>query len=162
MQSFPLQSKRSAFELTLLNAELSQLSFDDVIILGIKRGIPPELVTRLSDLWEKTKEIAGEVIAVGKIIVQKIISFLIENPKLTIGIAIGAALTVLVAGIPFIGPWLAPIAGTISILYGAGIGASMQNGDYSMSPYSAGIELASKFFELLISIFKGIAEYWNA
>ena len=86
----------------------------------------------------------------------------IENPKLTIGIAIGAALTVLVAGIPFIGPWLAPIAGTISILYGAGIGASMQNGDYSMSPYSAGIELASKFFELLISIFKGIAEYWNA
>jgi hypothetical protein len=161
MPSLSVQPKQSVFELTLLNAELSNISFDELIITAIKRGIPPELVTRLSDLWDKTKEIAGEVVAIGKIIVQKIIDFLIANPKLTIGIAIGAALGVLISGIPFIGPWLAPIAGAVSALYGAGVGASMQNGDYSMSPYSAGIELASKFFELLISMFNSIIDHWK-
>jgi len=38
----------------------------------------------------------------------------------------------------------------------------MQNGIVSASPYTAAIEVASKFFELLIHIFNGVAEYWNS
>lgn len=157
-----VQPKQALLELTLLNAESSDASFDDVVIEGLKRDMPAELVTRLAELWTQTKIVAGEVIAVGKIIVRKIIAFMLANPKLAIGIAVGAALSALVAGIPFIGPLLAPMAATLSMLYGAGVGAAMQKGDYSLSPYSAAIELANKFFELLSAIFNGVSEYWTS
>ena len=35
---------------------------------------------------------AGEIIAIGRIVVQQIFDFLKANPKLTIGLAIGAAI----------------------------------------------------------------------
>lgn len=160
--TIPLQPKKALIELTLLNAEHFDDEFDDVLIVSLKRNIPPEILTRLVELWTQTKEIAGEVVAIGKIIVWKIIDFLIKNPRLTIGFAVGAALSVLVSSIPLIGPILAPLAATLSILYGAGVGAMMQKGDFSASPYTAAIEMASKFFELLIAIFNGVAEYWNS
>jgi len=155
-----LEPKKALFDLTLLNAECSDTEFEDVLIDSLKRDIPAELVTRLSEIWVQTKVIAGELIAIGKIIVRKILDFLLANPKLTVGIAVGAALSTLIAGIPFIGPWLAPLAATVSMLYGAGVGAAMQNGDYSLSPYSAGIELAHKFFELFLNIFNALKDYW--
>ncbi len=157
-----LQPKDALFELTLLNAEYFDDEFDDVIIASLKRNIPPEILTRLLELWTQTKEVAGEIIAIGKIIVRKIIEFFLDNPKLTIGIAIGGALGVLVASIPLIGPILAPLAGTVSMLYGGGVGALMQRGDTSASPFNAAIELAQKFFELLIAVFNGVVEYWNS
>jgi hypothetical protein len=160
--SMKLGTEQATFELTLLNAELVKAKFDDVVVSGIKLGIAPELLTRLEELWEQTKVVAGEVIAIGKIIVRKVIDFLLANPKLTIGLAIGAAISVLIAGIPFIGPILAPIALLISTLYGAGVGASMQKGDYSGSPFTAAIELAHKFFELIAIIFNAVAQYWKA
>lgn len=157
-----LEPKKALFELTLLNAESSDTEFEDALIDSLKRDIPPELVTRLSEIWVQTKVVAGEVIAIGKIIVRKILDFLLANPKITIGIAVGAALSALVAGIPFIGHLLAPMVATVSMLYGAGIGAAMQTGDNSLSPYSAAIELAHKFFELFTSIFNGVSEYWTS
>lgn len=156
-----LRPTEGMFQLTLANAESAHLEFDDVVIETIKRGIPPELITRFVELWSLTKVLGGEVIAIGKIIVKTIIDFLAANPKLTIGLAVGAAISTLIAGIPFIGPVLAPFSTTLSVLYGAGVGASMQNDKYSMSPVSACIELAHKFFEALIDIFNAIASYWT-
>lgn len=152
--------EQAVFEMTLLNAESTKADFDEVVILGLKRDIPPELLTRLKGIWEQTKVIAGEVVAIGKIIVRRIIEFLLANPKLTIGIAIGAAISALITGIPFIGPILAPISLVLSTLYGAGVGAAMQKGDYSGSLYTAAIELAHKFFELIGVIFNAVAQYW--
>ncbi len=157
----PIEPKKALFELTLLNAECSDAEFEDVLIDSLKRDIPAEIVTRLSEIWAKTKVIGGELIAIGKIIVRKILEFLLANPKLTVGIAVGAALSTLIAGIPLIGHILAPLAATVSMLYGAGIGAAMQNGDYSLSPFSAGIELAHKFFELFLNIFNALTEYFT-
>ncbi len=157
-----LEPSHAIFELTLLNAESTSYNFDDVIVEGIKRKIPPELVTRLSELWEQTKRISGEVVAIGKIIVRKIMDFLVANPGMSGGIALGAAVTALVACVPFVGPILAPLAGTISILYGAGTGAAMQEGVHTASPITAAFTLARKFLELLISIFNGISVYWNS
>jgi len=156
-----LNSEQGLFELTLINAESSKAEFDDVVIEGLKRGIPPELLTRLKEIWERTKVVAGEMIAIGKIIVMKIMEFLQANPKIAIGIAIGAAVSVLIGGIPLIGPILAPFALLISTLYGAGVGAAMQKGDYSGSPFTAAIELANKFFELIGVIFNAVAQYWS-
>jgi hypothetical protein len=160
--SIQLTPEQGLFELTLLNAEKTEADFEEVILEGIRRGIPPEILTRLKELWEVSKNIAGEIVAIGKIIVVAIIDFLKANPMLTIGLAIGVAVSALIAGIPFLGPLLAPLATPISTLYGAGVGAVMQQGDYSGSPYTVAIELANKFFELLKLIFNSIAHYWQA
>lgn len=154
-----LKQEQGMFELSLMNAEVSSMRFDDVVVEALNRGIPPELVTRLKDVWENTKEIAGEIIAIGKIIVRQIIEFLKKNPKLTVGLALGAAVAALIAGIPFIGPVLQPVATWIAAVYGAGVGAAMQKGDISGSPLSAAIALAEAFFELIVNIMKSVTGY---
>lgn len=119
------------------------------------------MLTRLKELWDQTKIIGGELVAIGKIIIQKIFEFLKANPKLAIGLALGVAVAHLIAAIPLIGPFLAPLSILLAALYGAGVGAAMQKGDYSGSPITAAIELTAKFFELLQAVFNGISQYWN-
>ena len=46
--------ERALLELTLRSAEQSNRSFEDVFILGTKYGIPPEILTRLDDVWQLT------------------------------------------------------------------------------------------------------------
>lgn len=157
----PLSPEQGLFELTLMNGETKDYDFDSMVVDAINRGLPPEVITRLKELWEKTKVVAGEVVSVGKIIVQQILEFIKSNPKLSIGMAVGAAVAVLISGIPILGPLLAPIAAVVSMVYFAGVGASMDNGDYSGSFDTAVIELATKFFELLKSIFNAVMEYWS-
>ncbi|ATX81716.1 hypothetical protein Ga0123462_0847 [Mariprofundus ferrinatatus] len=156
------EPEQALFEVTLLNAEEAHAEFDDIVIEGIKSGIPPELLTRLKQLWEKTKLIAGEVVAIGKIIVRAIFNFFKANPKLSIGIAIGAAVTVLIAAIPIFGPLLAPTAALLGITYGAAVGAARDKGDYSGNPFDAAVALAEKFFELMKEIFNAVQGYWVA
>jgi hypothetical protein len=156
-----LLPEQALFELSMLNAEQLQIEFEEVVIEGMKRGIPAEILTRLKDLWEATQDIAGEIIAIGKIIVLAIIDFLKANPTLLAGMALGAAVSSLVLTVPFLGPLLLPLSMLISTLYGAGVGAAMQEGDYSASPITAAIALANKFFELLRLILKGISQYWK-
>jgi hypothetical protein len=154
-----LKPEQGMFELTLMNAEASSTRFDDVAVEALNRGIPPELVTRLKELWEQTKVIAGEIVAIGKIIVRQIIEFLKNNPKLTVGMALGVAIGALIGGIPWIGVLLKPMATLIATLYGAGVGAAMEQGDHSGSPFSAAIALAEAFFELLKNILNSVAGY---
>lgn len=156
-----LTPMQGLFELSLLNAEKSEAAFEEVILEGVRRGIPVEILTRLKDLWEVSKNIAGEVIAIGKIIVLTIIDFLKANPSLTVGLLLGAAVSSLVLSIPFLGPILAPLSMLIASLYGAGVGASVQNGDHSGSPLTAAISLANKFLELLMRILKAISQHWS-
>jgi hypothetical protein len=160
MGTMPLKANAALLELSLINAETSDASFDDVMVEALKRGIAPEIVTRLSEVWAKAFLISGEIIGVGRIVVTKILEFVVANPKIAIGAALGACATTLVASVPFIGPLLAPLTASVFMLYGAGIGAAAQSGDYSMSPVSAAFELAQKFFELLVAIFNGIKEHW--
>lgn len=51
-----LTPEQGLFELTLLNAENAGSNFEDVILEGINRGIPPEILTRLKELWERTSD----------------------------------------------------------------------------------------------------------
>jgi len=161
MSSTEYSSEQGLFDLTLLNAESSSEDFDNVVIDGVQRGIPLEFLTRLRQIWDETKVIAGELISIGKIIVQQIFSFLKENPKLTLGLALGAIVASLIAGIPLLGPILTPVSTLIATLYGAGVGAAMEKGDYSGSPLTAAIELAHKFCELIKKIFNAVTEHWK-
>ena len=155
-----LKSEEGMFELSLLNAEASETKFDDLVVDAIGRGIPAELITRLKEIWDAARVIAGEVVAVGRIIVGRIIEFVKQNPKLTLGLALGAAVAALMGGIPLIGPLLQPLSAWVATLYGGGVGAAMQQGDFSGSPFTAATELASKFFELLVAIFRSVTSYW--
>jgi hypothetical protein len=152
------KSELALLELTVMNAEAGQFeSFASAAKALLDRGLPPELVTRMQDLWDKTKVIAGELVAVGKIIIKKIAEFFLANPGLAIGLAIGAALAALISSIPFIGALLAPLVVVISTLYGYNI----QLGGRDSLLYST-ITLAKEFFMLLISTFKAVANYVTA
>lgn len=155
-----LTKEKGMFELTLLNAEVSREHLDDVLVRGLSYGIPPEVMTRLESIWSMTKTIAGEVVAIGKIVVMKIFDFLKANPNLTIGIALGAAVGVLIGGIPFLGTILAPLSTAISMLYGAAVGSSLDTGGNPSDPHVAVALLAKKFFELLQDIFLSVREYF--
>jgi hypothetical protein len=154
-----LTSEQALLELTIRNAEQSQQEFDDVFIAGMRSGLAAELLTRMEDLWSKTLVVAGEMVAVGKIVIAEIVAFFKENPGLSIGAAIGASLGVLVATVPFLGPLLAPIATLAMSLYGAGIGATAQDGQAKGNPLDVAVALARKFFEMLIRIFNAVAGY---
>lgn len=157
-----LTPEQGLFELTLKNAEVQDESFDNVVLQGMKRNIPPEVLTRLKQIWETTKEIAGEIVHIGVIIVRAIMDFLKEHPDLTIGMALGAAVSLLTLSIPFIGPLLAPLSLLLSTLYGGGIGAAYgATGTITADPLTVAFELAKAFFQMLVRIFDAIKSYWN-
>lgn len=145
-----MNAEQGLLELSILNASYVKRDFSDVVVEMLKRGVPPEIVTRLEDLWKATKVIAGEVINVGRIIVIKILEFANENQKIAIGVALGAAVGALTALIPFIGPIIAPFAAVIVAVYG-GINVS---GDGIFT-------LANKSFKLLADIINSTVYYWK-
>lgn len=147
-----LNSEQAMLEFTLLNAETTGQSFDDVVLEGLQRGIPPEMLTRMKSLWEQTKQIGNEVIEVGKIIVMKIIEFLKANPKLAASLAIGAAVYLLAHTIPLIGPLLAPLLAAVAAIYAFGTLTSLDDV----------IKMAKEFFALIVSIFNAVANRWTA
>lgn len=155
-----MNSSEALFELSLINAEESNTNFDDFFIWGLEKGIPPEILTRLKKVWDFTKVAIEESISIGKIIVNTIWKFMKAHPQLSVGLALGAAVGLLVAAIPFVGPLLAPLAGALTSLYGAGVGAAMeQDVRNATDPIQAAISLAKSFFELLIEIFQAVKAY---
>ena len=97
-----MNSSEALFELSLINAEESNTNFDDFFIWGLEKGIPPEILTRLKKVWDFTKVAIEESISIGKIIVNTIWKFMKAHPQLSVGLALGAAVGLLVAAIPFL------------------------------------------------------------
>ena len=110
-----LTVEQAMIELSIVDAETREQSFEEFVVRGIASGIPVEVLTRMKELWEQTKEIGGELIHVGKIIVLKIIEFLKAHPKLTASLAIGAVVYLLSNAVPVIGPWLVPLLAALTI-----------------------------------------------
>lgn len=157
--SDPITSEAAMLELTLRTAEQSDSAFDDVFVLGLRGGVPAEILTRLHDLWDKTLEIAGEVIAIGKIVINDIVAFIKANPALAVGAALGAAVGLLISSVPWIGWMLAPIAKPLCIFLGTAYGALVQGGDDLPTVVKAARALANKFFELLIAILRAVSAH---
>ena len=156
----PLTESEARLRLAILNSNASELDRIDVIAQLTNMGLPQEVITRIEDLWEKTKIIGGQVIHIGKIIIAEIMKFIKENPHLTIGVAIGAAVGALTNMIPFIGPLLAPLATAISMLIGGIAGYRIDQGK-DLKGGVIGVTqdlimIAKKFFELFASIFNAL------
>ena len=155
-------SEHAMLELTLMNAETSSEAYEDVAAYLLERGVPPEVVTRLAALWEKTELVAGEVIAVGRIVIAKVVEFVRANPLIAAGMAVGAAFAALVAAVPFLGPLLAPFVTPVAVVSGGAIGANLQRGHDKGTLPEGVVDLARKFFALLIAIFQAVADYWKS
>lgn len=122
----------------------------------LKKGLPIEVVTRLDDLWEDTKYIAGRVINVGKIIFCRILEFIKSFPHAAIGALVGAAVGALMNGVPILGMWLAPITTSLGAVVGAVGGATLDTGKGDIQSV---IVVAKEFFMMIIDIFNAIFNY---
>lgn len=122
----------------------------------LKKGLPIEVVTRLDDMWDDTKVIAGRVITVGKIIFCRILEFIKTYPHAAIGALIGAAVGALMNGVPLLGPWLAPVSTSLGAVIGAVGGAQLDTGKGDLQSV---IIVAKDFFMMVIDIFNAIFNY---
>ncbi|MCA9232853.1 MAG: hypothetical protein KDA57_19545 [Planctomycetales bacterium] len=154
-------AEEGMLELTILNAETKGKTFSETVADLLDKGLPPELVTRLQELWGFTKWLAGEIVNIGKIIIEKITGFVRANPNLAVGIAIGAAVGSLVGMVPFLGPILQPVAMVLGVVIGGATGARMDKGQHPGGLFEIAIALARTFLESLAIIFVAVKRYWQ-
>ncbi len=154
-----MKKQEALLELSMINAESMDYDFTDVKVKFLNEGIPAEIVTRFEDLWEKTKVIAGEVVAIGKIIVMKIYDFILANKYIATGVAIGAVLSAIAASIPILGLLVGPVISTCAMLYGAFEGAKLDAD--TENPVKAIFNTAQSFIVLFKDIFLALKEYWE-
>jgi len=116
--SLPSQGQAN-LQLLLWNKSAESTSNDDLYIRIQRLELPQEIVSQLHDLTAKIKEISGKSIRIGKIILIQLLDFVEENLFLVAGIGagvlIGSAIFSLMVSVPFIGPFLAPLAKVIGI-----------------------------------------------
>jgi hypothetical protein len=155
-----LSEPEAKLKMVVLNSNAIEIVRIDAITRLTNFGLPQEIITRIDELWEKTKIIGGQVIHIGKIIFAEILRFIKENPHLAVGVAIGAAVGALLSMIPFLGPILAPLAVAISILVGGISGYRLDQGqkptDGVVGVTQELILIAKKFFELFADIFNAL------
>jgi len=159
-----MTESRGKIELATLESQYKDVNKEDIITKFTNQKIPLEIVTRMQELWDKTKVIAGQVFSIGKIILIKIWDFISKNKHLAIGVALGAAIGALVNLIPLIGNFIAPLTITVGAFIGGIAGMQLDkvaNGQLpSTTPFDFfgdAILIARQFFELLADIFKAVA-----
>lgn len=148
-------------ELFLLESKAKAMSDADFLAWLTHLGVAPEITARLRHLWEKTCRFGQKALRIGRIVVMKIIEFIKEHPNLTIGLALAAAATSLVTLVPFLGPLLQPLVGTLGTFIAVLGGTSMDHPELADKGLTGvaqqAITLAKDFFRLLASIFNEVA-----
>lgn len=157
-----ISTAEARLELALLDSKAQDLDRLDVFTQFTNAGLPPEIMLRMEELWEKTKIIGNKIIHVGRIIILEIMRFIEENPNLAIGVALGAAVGAIVSLIPYLGPVLAPLSTVIGAAIGGFAGARLDRGQKPgkgvVGISQEVILLAKKFFELFAAIFMALKD----
>ena len=147
-------------KMALWQVEADNLTSSDLYAWLLDSGLPYEVTSRLHELATYTKKSGNKVLAVGKIILIKIIEFVKEHPNLAMGVALGAAVGLLVNSIPVLGAVLAPLATALGITLGAIAGHRLDKGkevnDGIIGVTQDIIEITRAFFQLLIDVFNTI------
>jgi large-conductance mechanosensitive channel len=156
-----LSESEAKLKMAVFNSNAMEFDRIDAITQLTNSGLPQEIITRIDELWEKTKIIGGQVVHIGRIILAEIMKFIKENPHLAVGVAIGAAVGALISMIPFFGPILAPLATAISVIVGGIAGYRLDQGqkpsDDVIGVTQELILVAKKFFELFANIFNALS-----
>jgi hypothetical protein len=160
---------KAKLQLALLNSSAANLEKRDFIVRFTNAGLPQEIVVRLDEWWDTTKIVAGEIINIGRIVIQKIWEFVAANPNMLIGAAVGAAIGALVGLVPFIGPMLAPAGMTIGAVLGGiwGFESDRENRGEIIKRGPIGVAenlvgMAQEFFKLFAGILIALKEYFTA
>ena len=163
-----MNATMAQMDLMALQAETKGMKWLDAVVHFTNNGVPAEVVTRLQELWEVTKTIGEQVYEIGKILVMKIIEFIIANPGLAIGAVLGVAVGSLTNMIPWIGAIIAPVAMAIGGFFGAVAGhrldkvAKGELSSYNDSSIFADlITLAKEFWKNLVEIFNALKEHFT-
>ena len=155
-----LSESEAKLKMAVLNSNAMEIDRIDAITHLTNSGLPQEVITRIDELWEKTKIIGGQVIHIGKIILVEIMNFIKENSHLAVGVAIGAAVGALISMIPFFGPILAPLVAAVSIVVGGVSGYRLDQGQNQTGGVVGVtqdlISVAKIFFELFANIFNAL------
>jgi hypothetical protein len=156
-----LTRAQAELELDLLGLETEEVE-DGTFFAELRSlKLPREVAIRLEALAGVTRKVGGKLIAIGKIIILKLIEFVQQHPNLATGMALGAALSVLITGIPVLGPVLAPVALALGVVVGGIAGHGVDKGMTSpvevIAIAQGIIEIARDFFAWLISLFSAIA-----
>lgn len=160
MTAQPLSLPQANLKMALWQVDADSMSSSDLYVWLNDTGLPHEVTIRLHELATYTKKAGNKVLAVGKIVLIKIIEFVKAHPNLAIGIALGAAVGLLASSVPIIGPVLAPLAAVLGITVGAIAGHRLDQGylqvDGIVGVAQDIIELAKLFFQLLIDVLNAV------
>ena len=160
MQVVALTRAQAVLKLELLEIEAEEIE-DGAFFAKLRAlKLPREVAIRLEALAGVTRKVGGKLIAIGKIIILKLIEFVRQHPNMAIGMALGAALSVLITAIPVLGPVLAPVALALGVVVGGISGHGIDKGVTStvieIAIAQGIIEIAKDFFAWLISLFSAI------
>lgn len=155
-----LSQAQANLKISLWQVEADSMTSSNLYVWLQDSGLPHEVIIRLHELATYTKKIGSKVLAVGKIVLIKIIEFVKEHPYLATGVAVGVAVGFLVNSIPFLGTILAPLATALGIIV-FGIaghrrdkrdqGKEVQSGFFGVAEDV--VEIAANFFKLLGDVF---------
>ncbi|MEG4813295.1 hypothetical protein [Microcoleus sp. K5-D4] len=160
MTAQPLSLPQANLKMALWQVDADSMSSSELYVWLNDSGLPHEVTIRLHELASYTKKAGNKVLAVGKIVLIKIIEFVKAHPHLATGIALGAAVGLLASSVPIIGPVLAPLAAVLGIAVGAIAGHRLDQGyrqvDGIVGVAQDFIQIAQLFFQLLIDVFNAV------
>jgi hypothetical protein len=155
-----VSTAQANLKMALWQVDADSMSSSELYAWLVDSGLPHEVTIRLHELASYTKKSGNKVLAVGKIILIKIIEFIKAHPNLAMGVALGAAVGLLVNSVPVLGSVLAPLATVLGITIGAIAGHRLDKGkevnDGIIGVTQDIIEIAREFFKLFIDVFNAI------
>lgn len=148
-------------KLTLWNNQAQATRSDELYARLLLLGLPENIVSMLHDLILKVERVGQKVIAIGKIILMKLLEFLEKHIGLVAGIGIGvllsSALVALMGSVPIFGALLQPIAKALGIVITATGAVLGQKVDTILPDLGKTLlDIARDFFQLLVDIFRTI------
>ena len=152
---------QSNLKIALWQVEAESMTSSDLYIWLNELGLPHEVSIRLREIVTYTKKTGSKVIAIGKIVLIKIIEFIKLHPFLVmgagVGAVIGAAIATLITSIPFLGQLLAPLAIALGITItavGAVVGHRLDKQFQGVGEDI--VEITQEFFKLLANVFNSV------
>ncbi len=148
-------------KMALWQVDADLMSSTELYTWLVDSGLPHEVTIRLHELITYTKKVGSKVIAVGKIILIKVLEFVKAHPFLVIGAGIGAvvgaAVASLITAVPFFGQLLAPVAMVLGITIAAIGAVAGHRLDKRFQGFGEDIfEIAQEFFKLISDIFNTV------
>ena len=162
MASEKLSVAQANLKIALWNAEAEAFTSSHFYEWLQDMGLPEEVVTRLHELVSHTMKLGEKVIAIGKVVLVKIIAFVQAHPFLVggagVGAVVGAAIYSMVVSIPFLGQLLEPIARALgfgAVFTGAVVGHGLDKRFKDVGQNI--VEIANEFFKLIADVLSAVS-----